>query len=314
MTTLLITHPSFLHHDTGAGHPEQAARMQAIDQALAAPEFQNLRREEAPLRADIQKHIERAHTPDLFERLSTAAQQPERLPKQIDPDTILSAGSWDAALRAVGAVLRGVDAVMDADSGITNVFCQVRPPGHHATRTRSMGFCIFSNVAIAGLYARATYGLDRVAVLDFDVHHGNGTQEIFWSDPNLFYGSSHQMPHYPGTGSISERGMGNIWNAPLKADDGGTEFRQAWETRLLPALDDFKPEIILVSAGFDGHRHDPLGKLRLVESDFQWITEKLTQAAHTHCKGRLVSALEGGYIPADLALSTAAHVQALMGA
>lgn len=314
MTTLLITHPNFQNHLTGAGHPEQPARLRAIDDALSAPGFSELKRELAPLREDIQIHIERAHTPDYFARLRAIAQDTARLPYNLDPDTVMSAGTWDAAIRAVGAVLRGVDAVMDADSGVTNVFCQVRPPGHHAGRNRSMGFCIFSNIAIAGLYARAAYGIERVAALDFDVHHGNGTQEIFWPDPNLFYGSSHQMPHYPGTGSISERGMGNIWNAPLKAGDGSAEFREAWETRLLPALDDFKPGIILVSAGFDGHRHDPLGGLRLVESDYRWITQKLRDAAQRHCQGRLVSALEGGYVPGDLALSAAAHVTALMEA
>jgi acetoin utilization deacetylase AcuC-like enzyme len=214
----------------------------------------------------------------------------------------------------VGAGLAAVDDVLDPSSGVKNAFCQVRPCGHHAETQRAMGFCIFSNIAIAGLYARKKHGLERIAVVDFDVHHGNGTQDIFWSDKSLFFASTHQMPLYPGTGAVSETGVGNVFNAPLRPGDGGEPFKQAFESRILPALRNFAPDIVLVSAGFDAHKDDPLANLQLVESDFEWATNKLVEVADKHANGRLVSMLEGGYNLAALAKSAAVHVKALMRA
>ncbi len=286
--------------------------MRAIDEALSAAAFAGLKREQAPLRDDIEPQILRAHSPAHLERVRAASAKLGETPIYLDGDTVMSAGSFEAALRAVGAGLRAVDAVMDPRSGVTNAFCQVRPPGHHAEHQRIMGFCFFSNVAIAALYARAVYGAERVAVIDFDVHHGNGTQEIFWRDKNLFYASTHQMPLFPGTGALSECGVGNIWNAPLRAGDGGAQFRDAMETRVLPALHNFSPDLMLISAGFDAHAGDPLADLRLLEPDFDWMTKKLVEAAHRHCQGRIISSLEGGYLLTALARSTAAHVAALM--
>jgi acetoin utilization deacetylase AcuC-like enzyme len=230
--------------------------------------------------------------------------------RHLDPDTVVSAGSWEAALRAVGAGLHAVDAVVSGKAA--NAFCQVRPPGHHAEAERAMGFCLFSNAAIAGLYARSRHGAERVAVVDFDVHHGNGTQAIFWRDKDLFYGSTHEMPLFPGTGALRETGVGNIWNAPLRAGDGGERFREAFESRILPALHDFGPDILLISAGFDAHQADPLANLALVEADFMWATERLADMAKRHCQGRIVSLLEGGYDLNALARSVAVHVKTLM--
>jgi len=221
---------------------------------------------------------------------------------------------WEAAVRAVGAGLEAVDRVMDEASQIRNAFCQVRPCGHHAEADRAMGFCIFANVAIAGMYAKAKYGLERVAVVDFDVHHGNGTQDIFWTHKDLFFASTHQMPLFPGTGAVSETGVGNICNAPLRSGDGGEHFRDAFESRVLPALKSFSPDMILISAGFDAHEADPLASLRLVEADFLWATEALADVADKQCEGRLVSMLEGGYDLTALARSTAVHVKTLMEA
>ena len=308
MTTLLLTHPACLLHDTGYGHPERADRLRAVDDALAAPAFKSLKREEAPL-ADIAA-IERLH-PQAYVQMVKAS-IPKRDHKALDPDTIVSPGSWEAALRASGASIRAIDRVMAGDAD--NAFCAVRPPGHHAEPSRAMGFCLFNGVAIAALHARAAHGAERVAVVDFDVHHGNGTQAAFWSDRDLFYGSTHQMPLFPGTGALDETGVGNIFNAPLKPGDDGDEFRQAYETRVLPALDAFAPDLLIISAGFDAHLKDPLAQLRLVEDDFAWVTEKLLEAADKHCQGRLVSTLEGGYDLEALADSTAIHVETLMGA
>jgi acetoin utilization deacetylase AcuC-like enzyme len=230
---------------------------------------------------------------------------------QLDPDTAACPASGEAALRASGAVCAAVDAVMAGEAN--NAFCAVRPPGHHAEQTRPMGFCIFNNVAVGALQAREAHGVTRVAVVDFDVHHGNGTQAMFWDDENLFFGSSHQSPFYPGTGSEAERGAtGNIVNAPLAAGSGGREFRQAWEGVILPTLVDFKPEFLLISAGFDAHEADPLASLRLNDEDFIWATRKLMKIADEHCEGRIVSTLEGGYDLAALARSAAVHVKTLM--
>ncbi len=308
MTTLLLTHPACLQHDTGYGHPERADRLRAIESALEAERFHYLVREQAPL-ADLAA-IERLH-PKVYVEMVEAS-----IPKQdhawLDPDTVVSPGSWEAALRATGACIHAVDQVLSGK--VDNAFCAVRPPGHHAEPSRAMGFCLFNTVAVAALHARAAHGAKRVAVVDFDVHHGNGTQAAFWTDPDLFYGSTHQMPLFPGTGARDETGVGNICNAPLKPGDDGDDFRAAFESRILPALDQFAPDVLLVSAGFDAHVKDPLAQLRLVEADFAWVTEQLLAAAAKHTGGRLVSTLEGGYDLDALASSTAIHVETLMGA
>jgi len=309
MATLLLTHPAFIKHDTGLGHPERPDRMRAMDKVMAHEVFRDLKREEAPLREDVREHIERVHPIAYFERIRSSAEHIDHL-AHLDPDTVVSPGSWEAALRAVGAGLHAVDAVMEGRAA--NAFCQVRPPGHHAETNVAMGFCLFSNAAIAAHYARAKHGAERVAVVDFDVHHGNGTQEIFWSDRDLFYGSTHQMPLFPGTGALGETGVGNVWNAPLRAGDGGERFREAFESRILPALHNFGPDLVVISAGFDAHQADPLGNLRLVEADYMWVTEQLADTAKRHASGRIVSMLEGGYDLTALAKSVAVHVKTLM--
>jgi acetoin utilization deacetylase AcuC-like enzyme len=314
MTTLLLTHPSFVQHDTGLGHPERPDRMRAIDKVLADAAFAGLEREEAPLRDDAEAAIELAHPRAYIDWVKSVRPAEGQDPVRLDPDTVLSAKSWEPALRAVGAGLRAVDRVMDKASGVKNAFCQVRPCGHHAERERAMGFCIFSNVAIAALYARKAYGVERVAVVDFDVHHGNGTQDIFWSDKNLVFASTHQMPLYPGTGAVNETGVGNIWNAPLRPGDAGDRFKEAFEVRLLPALKNFAPDLVLISAGFDAHKDDPLANLRLVESDFAWATAKIADLAAASAAGRLVSMLEGGYNLSALGNSVGVHVKTLIEA
>jgi len=311
MATLLITHPCFVKHDTGPGHPERPDRMRAIDKILAHDVFRDLVREEAPLREDVEGHIARAHSAAYFDKIRSAVEHVDHL-AYLDGDTVVSPGSWEAALRAVGAGLNAVDAVMEGRTA--NAFCQVRPPGHHAESNVAMGFCLFSNIAIAAHYARARHGAERVAVVDFDVHHGNGTQEIFWSDRDLFYGSTHQMPLFPGTGALNETGVGNVWNAPMRAGDGGERFREAFESRILPALHNFGPDILLISAGFDAHQSDPLGSMRLVEADYVWATEQFASVAKRHANGRIVSMLEGGYDLTAVAKSAAVHVKTLMDA
>ncbi len=306
MTTLLLTHPACIEHAPPSGHPERPDRLRAVNAVLAHEVFAPLKREEAP-RGDAEA-ILRAH-PESYLRMIEKS-EPEKGVNALDPDTWMSPGSLEAALRAVGAGMRGVDAVMQGEA--TNVFCAVRPPGHHAERTRAMGFCLFNSIAVASLHARAKHGAERIAVVDFDVHHGNGTQDIFWSDKNLLYASTHQMPLYPGTGSPSERGVGNIFNAPLESGDGGREFRAALKGTILPALGNFRPDLLLVSAGFDAHRDDPLASLELTEEDFVWATLVLMEAADRYCNGRLVSMLEGGYDLKALARSSAMHVQALI--
>ncbi len=312
MTTLLITHPSFAAHDTGFGHPERTDRMRVIDNVLAHESFAGLKRIEAPLREDIEAQILLAHPQshlELMRRASERARAEDRSVR-IDGDTVMSPATWEAALRAVGAGLLGIDEVFSGTA--SNVFAQVRPPGHHAEDDRAMGFCFFSNAAIAGLYARQRHGAERIAVIDFDVHHGNGTQDIFWSDKDLFYGSTHQMPLFPGTGALNETGAGNIFNAPLREGDGGETFREAMTERILKPLHDFAPDVVIISAGFDAHRRDPLGGLQLVEADFMWATEELAAVAHRHAKGRIVSMLEGGYDLDALAKSVGVHVRTLM--
>jgi acetoin utilization deacetylase AcuC-like enzyme len=308
MTTLLYTHPACLEHDPGQYHPESPARLRAVLEALGGPDFARLDRREAPEAA--LDDIARVHPRRFVEAMLRAV--PAQGHVGIDADTILSPASGRAALRAAGAVVAAVDAVFAGEAD--NAFCAVRPPGHHAEPRRAMGFCLFNNAAIGALRARQAHGFDRVAVVDFDVHHGNGTQAAFWSDKNLFYGSTHQMPLFPGTGAASETGLGNIVNAPLAPGDGGEQFRAAFLGRILPALDAFAPDMLLVSAGFDAHKADPLAQLQLVEADFAWVTEQLLEAAAKHCGGKLVSTVEGGYDLDALGRSTAIHVQTLMQA
>jgi acetoin utilization deacetylase AcuC-like enzyme len=310
MATVLIAHPAFVDHDTGPHHPERAERMRAIDKILEHEVYQTLLRHEAPLRDDDEKYIVMAHRKEHLEHLRQVAAGRGHGSTQIDGDTVVSPGTWEAARRAVGAGLEAVDLVMSG--GAKNVFCQVRPPGHHAESNTAMGFCLFNNIAIAAHYARAKYGAERVAVVDFDVHHGNGTQEIFWSDKDLFYGSTHQMPLFPGTGEVRETGVGNIFNAPLRAGDGREHFEEAFRHRILAPLRNFAPDVVFISAGFDAHRDDPLGGMALVEGDFVWATEQLAEVARRHANGRVVSMLEGGYNLTALARSVAVHVKTLM--
>jgi acetoin utilization deacetylase AcuC-like enzyme len=311
--TLLITHPCFVEHDTGPGHPERPDRMRAIDKVMEHELFQDLKRAEAPLRDDVEQWIALAHPQSYIDDLKAARPEPGQQSVRLDPDTVMSPGTWQAALRAVGAGLMAVDEVFAKNH--RNVFCQVRPCGHHAEAARAMGFCLFNNIAVAGLYARAKYGAERIAVVDFDVHHGNGTQDIFWSDRDLFFASTHQMPLYPGTGELNETGVArNICNAPLRPYDDGEQFREAFEQRVLAELDAFRPDIVLISAGFDAHDADPLANLRLVEADFRWATDRLVELADRRSDGRVVSMLEGGYDLKALARSVAVHVKSLMEA
>jgi acetoin utilization deacetylase AcuC-like enzyme len=304
----LFTHRDCLLHDTGEGHPECAARLRAVLQALEHPDFVPLLREQAPLAGAEQLAL--AHSPAYVEAvLSLRPERGELL--ALDSDTIVSSHSVDAARRAAGGAVAAVDGVMEgwADAA----FVAARPPGHHAEPARAMGFCLFNNAAVAARHARQRWGLGRVAVVDFDVHHGNGTQAMFQRDPGLFYASSHQWPCYPGTGRAEERGVAaNIVNMPLAPGSKGAVFREAWERSGLPALRRFAPELLIVSAGFDAHKDDPLAQLRLDETDFAWITEQLLLAAEASCGGRIVSVLEGGYDLAALAASAGAHVRGLM--
>ena len=306
MTTLVLTHPSSLLHETPPGHPERIDRMKAVNAVLNAPSFRGLLRKEAPLGTD--EHLRLAHSQEHIRRIRSMA--PEHGLEYLDTDTVMSPHSLEAALRAVGGTTAAVDAVFRGEAD--NAFCAFRPPGHHAEHNRAMGFCLFNHAAIAALYARQRHGATRVAVVDFDVHHGNGTQDIFWSEADCFYGSTHQMPLYPGTGSSTETGMGNIHNAPLRAGDGGLEFRAAFDGIILPALSAFGPELVVISAGFDAHVRDPLGSLELTEEDFAWATLKLMDVADMHAGGRVVSVLEGGYDLQALAGSVGVHLHALL--
>jgi acetoin utilization deacetylase AcuC-like enzyme len=307
MTIALVTHHACLDHDTGPGHPERPDRLRAVLAALDAGAFPGLLRVEAPEATLAQ--LAAAHDPAHVARMLAIAVPPGDL-MALDADTVVSPGSVAAALRAAGAAVRAVDLVMEGTAQAA--FAAVRPPGHHAEPARAMGFCLFNNVAVAARHARAHWGLTRIAVADFDVHHGNGTQDAFWSDPGLLFVSSHQSPCYPGTGGAGEQGAaGNVVNAPLPPGTGSTGFRRAWERLLLPALDGFAPELLIVSAGFDAHRADPLAQLELDAADFGWLTGELVAVARRHAQGRLVSLLEGGYDLAALAQSAAAHVRAL---
>jgi acetoin utilization deacetylase AcuC-like enzyme len=308
MTTLLYTHPACLEHDPGRHHPESPARLRAVLTALGEPEFARLERREAP-EATLDDLV-RVHPRRQVERILSSVPRSGHV--GIDADTILSPASGTAALRAAGAVVAAVDAVVSKHAD--NAFCAVRPPGHHAEPERAMGFCLFNNAAIGALRAREIHGLARVAVIDFDVHHGNGTQAAFEADGSLFYASTHQYPLYPGTGAASETGVGNIVNVPLRPMSGSGQFRLAMSQRILPALDVFRPDLVLVSAGFDAHKNDPLAQLMLEDGDYTWVTEKLLEIVYRHAKGRLVATLEGGYDLASLGACVAAHIRVLMSA
>jgi acetoin utilization deacetylase AcuC-like enzyme len=310
VTTALITHLACLEHDTGPYHPETSERLRAVLAALEAPAFSDLLRESAPL-ATVEQ-LSRVHPREYVEAI-LAIHPDLGEPVQLDGDTVMSNGSAEAAARAAGAACMAVDAVMEGWA--RSAFAAVRPPGHHAEPSRPMGFCLFNNVAVAALHARARWGIQRVAVVDFDVHHGNGTQAMFAADPDLFYASSHQSPCYPGTGEAWEHGVAdNIVNAPLRPRDGSAAFRAAWSNVILPALDTFAPGLLIISAGFDAHVDDPLAQLQLETTDFAWITDQLVAVADKHCGGRLVSVLEGGYDLDSLAASAAVHVRGLMRA
>lgn len=302
----LYTHVACLGHDPGFGHPESSARLRAVLQALEDPRFAAAMRIEAP-RA-TREQLLRVHAADYVDGILSGA--PAQGHVRLDPDTLMSPGSPEAALRAAGAVCAATDAVLRCET--RHAFCAVRPPGHHATRDQTMGFCLFNSVAVATAHAMAAHGIERVAIVDFDVHHGNGSQDIFADDRRVLYASTHQMPLYPGTGGADEHGAGNIFNAPLPPGAGSAEFRATWETRLLPELDVFRPQLLLVSTGFDADARDPLAQLRLVADDYAWITQRLVELAERCSDGRIVSALEGGYDLQALREDVAAHVAALM--
>ena len=307
MTTLLLSHPACADHDTGSMHPERPARLEAVLSALEGEDFAGLLRREAPRASRDQlagMHPE-GYIDDVMAAIPASGQA------GLDADTIVSAGSGEAALRAAGAVCAAVDAVIAGEAD--NAFCAVRPPGHHAEATRAMGFCLFNNVAVGAQHGRSAHGLARAAVVDFDVHHGNGTQAMFWDDPDLFFGSTHQMPLYPGSGSASETGAhGNIVNVPLRPDSGSAQFRAAMSEGLLPELRRFDPDLILISAGFDAHARDPLANLQFEDDDYAWATTEILRVARDCCGGKVVSTLEGGYDLVALGTSAAAHVKALM--
>lgn len=306
MTTLLLTHSASFHHETPEGHPERPARMQAVEQALSAPRFNDLVRELAPEGSlDV---VTLCHNEHYIDELRHIA--PKEGVVYIDGDTSMSPGTWEAVMRGVGGAVAAVDAVMGGKAD--NAFVATRPPGHHAETAKPMGFCFFDHAAIGARYAQRKYGVGRVAVVDFDVHHGNGTQDIFYADPSVLYCSTHQMPLYPGTGAKDETGVGNIVNAPLRPYTEGHTFREAVASRVLPALQNFRPDLVLVSAGFDAHHRDPLAQLNLVGDDFDWITGRLMEVAGKYASNRLVSVLEGGYDLEGLAESAGLHIARLM--
>jgi acetoin utilization deacetylase AcuC-like enzyme len=309
MSTLIYTHDACFDHRPGPHHPESPERLQAVLAALKAPEFADAQWREAPLGSlDQVRHV---HTAAYVERVEALSPR-EGFHTLDSGDTIMSPGTLAAVLRCVGAACAGVDAVMAGDAD--NVFCATRPCGHHAEADRAMGFCVFNQAAIAALHARHAHGLRRIAVVDFDVHHGNGTQNTFYDDAELFYGSCHQSPFYPGTGEQRESGVAhNIVNIPLARGCSSAMLRQRWAAEMMPALQSFAPELLIISAGFDAHHKDPLGGLGFTDADFHWLTEGLLQAARASAGGRVVSILEGGYSLEGLASGSAAHLRALMG-
>ena len=308
MSTLLLSHPACLNHLTPPGHPERPDRLRAVAEVLGEDRFKALTRAEAP-DGDLDS-VALCHGEHYITELRHVA--PTSGLVYIDGDTSMSPGTWEAVMRGVGGAVAATDAVMSGKH--PNAFVAVRPPGHHAEKSTPMGFCFFDNAAIAARHAQRKYGIERAAVIDFDVHHGNGTQDIFWADKTVMYCSTHQMPLFPGTGARGERGEhDNIVNAPLAAEDGSAQFRIAFESGILPQLAKFAPELIIISAGFDAHHRDPLASINLKAEDFGWVTKKLMDVADRSAGGRVVSVLEGGYDLQGLKESVAAHVTALMG-
>jgi len=308
-TTYLYSHPACVGHDPGPMHPECPDRLRSVLAGLEDAPFAHLYRVEAP-EIDL-KLVKKVHKPYYVENIIENVPSEGRV--HLDPDTAMSPASGEASMRASGAAVEAVDRVVAGDA--KNAFCAVRPPGHHAESTRAMGFCLFNSAAIAAFHARSAHKMDRVAVIDFDVHHGNGTQHSFEQEPNLFYGSSHQWPAYPGSGQEHETGCANnIWNVPLPPGAGSTEFRTGYENRILPALREFQPELLIISAGFDAHARDPLAQLRVQTEDYGWVTEQLLDVAAECCDGRVVSLLEGGYDLNALRESVQEHVKVLMAA
>ena len=309
MSVLLVSHRACLLHEPGEEHPECPERLRAVLTALDQEDFSALLRDEAP-RATVEQ-LCRVHPRNYVDAiLGIRPAEGEVVP--LDGDTIMSHGSAEAALRAAGAGVHAVDAVMRGE--VRRAFCAVRPPGHHAEPSRPMGFCLFANAVVAARHAREAHGAERVAIIDFDVHHGNGSQACVAADPGILYASSHQWPCYPGTGDPREKGVGNIFNATLKPGADGAAFRAAWAETLLPAIDAFAPDLLVISAGFDAHARDPLAQLRVREPDFAWLTAELCGIADRHGRGRVVSLLEGGYDLEALAHSAAAHVRVLLRA
>ena len=306
MTTRLYTHPIYLEHLTPTGHPERPDRLRAIERVLSDEAFADLDRRQSP--EGDPATILYAHPEEFVEKVRSRI--PEEGIVRIDADTSASPKSWQAALTAIGAANVAVDDVFAGEAD--NVFVAARPPGHHAEKVTAMGFCLFNNAAIAARHAQRAHGAERVAIVDWDVHHGNGTQDIFWNDPSVLYCSTHQMPLYPGTGARDETGAGNIVNAPLSAGTGSDTFRDAFLSRVLPEIDRFQPDLIIISAGFDAHHRDPLAEINLDEDDFDWATGQLMDKADRWSNGRLASLLEGGYDLHGLAFSVAAHVRRLM--
>jgi acetoin utilization deacetylase AcuC-like enzyme len=307
--TLLLTHTACLDHVTPPGHPERPDRLRAVAEVLGEDRFKPLTRGEAP--EGSLDSVTLCHGEHYVGELRHISPQSGMI--YIDGDTSMSPGTWEAVMRGVGGAVAATDAVMSGTH--QNAFVAVRPPGHHAEVSKPMGFCFFDNVAIAARHAQRKYGIGRAAIVDFDVHHGNGTQDIFWHDPTVMYCSTHQMPLFPGTGALGERGEHDtIVNAPLASEDGSAKFRAAFENLILPQLRKFAPELIIISAGFDAHYRDPLASLNLKAEDFGWVTRKLMDQAEASSGGRVVSVLEGGYDLQGLKESVAAHVTTLMGA
>lgn len=307
MTTAFLTHPDCLAHVTPKGHPEQVARLETLLARLDSPDFDALLRIEAPLAEEAA--LLRCHPQRYIDRIRAAI--PAEGCVALDADTHISPGSLNAALRGAGAAVKAVDMVLGGEAG--NAFVACRPPGHHAETEIAMGFCLFGNVSIAAKHALDHHGLSRVAVMDFDVHHGNGTQDLLWDEAQVLFASTHQMPLYPGTGAPEERGAhGNILNVPLPPGSDGALFRRRMEAQVLPALDTFAPELVLISAGFDAHADDPLAQLTWDEEDFAWVTHRLYDIADAHSGGRVVSTLEGGYDLEAMAASAAVHLKVLM--